>query len=286
MSSRPIWKGHISFGLISIPVSLYSAEQRSDVHFKLLDSRNHAHIRYERVNELTGEEVPWQEIVKAFEYDNGNYVILDEKELKKAEIENSQDIALMDFIDKKSLDSIYFEKPYYLVPNKSGEKGYVLLKEILKRTNKIGIAKVTIRSRQYLAALMPYATGLMLNLMRFAQEIRPIEEYEFPDEDLKKYKITAKEIDMAEQLVNSMTSKWNPKQYHDEYRDMLMKWIEKKAHGGKAVTAPSAEQPEPPKGGKVIDFMSLLKKSIDEKSKTKTNTHRTQKPASKKRKAS
>lgn len=266
--SRPIWKGNISFGLVNIPITLYSAEKTYDLHFKLLDSRNRARIHYERINDVTGTEVPWDEVVKAYEYDKGNYVILKDEDFKKAAPEHSQTIEIKDFVEQKSLDPLYFEKPYYLVPDKHAEKGFVLLRETLRRSKKIGIAKVVIRTREYLAALIPYQNALILNVLRFDQELRKPEEFELPKADIKKYKLSEKEIVMAENLVKSMTSKWNPKKYHDEYRDLLMSWIEKKLHG-KTVSPPKGKVKERKESAKVIDFMSLLKKSIAEKDKAK-----------------
>jgi len=169
---RPIWKGHISFGLVSIPVSLYSAEKRVDLHFHMLDSRNLKRIRYERVNDDTGKEVPWTQVVKAFEFDKNNYVILSDDDFKQAAPKAIKSIDIEDFTNLSDIDYLYFERPYYLVPDKSGEKGYVLLREGLKKTKKVGIAKVVIRAKQYLAAVMPGEYSLILNLLRFNQELR------------------------------------------------------------------------------------------------------------------
>lgn len=266
--ARPVWKGHISFGLINIPVTLYSAERRSDLHFRMLDSRDMARVRYERVNEETGEEVPWDEIVKGFEHDDGNYVVLDDEDFKRVAVEASQTVDLEGFVDEKAIDYVYFEKPYYLAPGKKSEKGYVLLRETLRRTRKIGIARVVIRTRQYLAALLPEGNVLVLNLLRYHQELRDLEDYNLPGDDLKVYKISKREIEMAEQLVESMADEWQPEKYHDEYRDALMKWIEKQAKTGKK-PAPEAETAEPEESGgaEVIDIMSLLKKSVRQSGK-------------------
>lgn len=262
--ARPVWKGHISFGLINIPVTLYSAEQRSDMHFRMLDSRNMAKVRYERVNEETGEEVPWNEIVKGFEYDDNNYVVLDDDDFKKVAVEATQTVDLEGFVDAKAIDYVYFDKPYYLVPGKKAEKGYVLLRETLRRTSKVGVAKVVIRTRQHLAALLAEGDALVLNLLRYHQELRSLDEYKLPGRDLKDYKLATREIDMAEQLVESMTVDWEPQQYHDEYRDALMKWIEQKARAGKkgAVVETETEEPAESGGAEIIDLMELLKKSV------------------------
>lgn len=257
---RAIWKGHISFGLVSIPVMLFAAERRSDLSFHLLDKRNRSKIHYARINDTTGQEVPWEEVVKAYEYDKGNFVVLEEKDFKNAAVESSQTIEIENFVPENSIDPIYFDKPYYLVPEKKGAKGYVLLREILRRSKKVGIAKVVIRTRQYLSALLVVGDALVLNLLRFSNELQSESQFEFPHESLKAYKISDKEIKIAERLVKAMTSTWKPKTYHDDYREALMKLIEKKEKG-----LPIKVKTVPVREAKVIDFMSLLKKSIAEK---------------------
>ena len=280
---RPIWKGHITFGLVSIPVNLQSAERRFELHFKMLDSRDKARIRYERVNEITGEEVPWEQIVKAYDYDDqGNYVVMNEEDFKRAAVEATQTIDIEDFVELQNIDSIYFDKPYYLVPGKGGEKGYALLRETLKKTKKIGIAKVVIRTRQYLAAVKPEDGALVLNILRFHQELIPPKELEKSQGDLKGVKINPKEVQMAEKLVQSMTSRWKPEKYHDEYRDALMHWIEKKAKSGGMVPAAELEASEvKSKGAEVIDIMSLLKKSIQRRGGKVSASEKEKKLASK-----
>ncbi len=271
--SRPIWKGSISFGLVNIPVTLYSAEKPTGLHFHLMDKRNHGRIRYERVNDKTGKEVPWDQIEKGYEFEKGNFVVVDEKELEKVAYENSQTVELEDFIDNNAIEPVYFDKPYYLIPSKQGEKGYFLLRETLLRSKKAGITRVVIRTRQYLAALIPYKNLLLLNLLRYNDQIRDAEEYDVPEGTLKSYKISSKEMDMAEKLVKSMSRKWNPKKYHDENRELLSQWIEGKIEKGESVSGHGKveEKAEPNgrakkgKSAQVIDFMSLLKKSLDEK---------------------
>lgn len=280
---RPIWKGQISFGLINIPIELYSAEKRSELHFKLLDSRNKAKVRYERINEETGEEVPWNEVVKAYELSKKNYVVLEEEDFQHAAIENTQTFEIEDFVARKSVDCSYFEKPYYLAPLKRGEKGYVLLREVLKKTEKVAIGKVVIRTRQYLAVLMVHDDVLILNLLRFADEIRNPAELNIPKGSIKKYKITAKEFEMADKLVESMTVDWNPEKYRDSYRESLMHWIEKKAKLGR-IPISAKKTAEEGKGAEIIDFMDLLKKSLkkDETKKPKKTKSPTTKSSKKK----
>lgn len=271
---RPIWRGQISFGLVNVPVSLYPATQKTELHFHLLDSRDMKRVRYERINEETGHEVPWNDVVKAYEYDKGNYVVMKESELKSAAAENTEIIQIENFIAIKDLDCIYFDKPYYLIPEPKAEKGYVLLREALIKTKTAGIAKVVIRTRQYLSVLMPYHGGLLLNLLHFAQEFRNIRDFDIPTEAISKYKISAQEIKIAEQLITAMIEPWDPSQYHDEYRDKLMHWIQQRIKTGKKTVS---HKPESVKPTKVIDFMSLLKKSVQQKGKTpaKARTHRT-----------
>jgi DNA end-binding protein Ku len=262
---RAIWKGSISFGLVNVPVALYPAENRTDLHFNLLDARNKAHVRYERVNEITGEKVPWSDIVRAYEYEDGNYVILEEDDFRRAAVESTQTVEIEDFVNREAIASIYFDKPYYLVPGKRGEKGYVLLRETLRRTGKAGIAKVVIRTRQYLAALVVEGNGLVLELLRFQHELRQPVEFELPGDNIEEYKISEKELVMAEKLVEAMSTDWQPENYRDDYQETLLKWIERKAREGTAAL-PSPEELETARisGAEVIDISELLKKSVQQ----------------------
>ena len=178
--ARPIWNGTISFGLLNVPVQIYSGERTVDLHFRMLDSRDRKPIRYERVNADTGEEVAWKDIVKAFEYKKGNYVVVPEQELRAAAPESTETVAIEVFVERDAISPTYFEKPYVLVPGKRAEKGYVLLRETLKKTGRMGIGKVVIRTRQYLCALLPQGNALMLNLMRFPQELVSPEQFDLP----------------------------------------------------------------------------------------------------------
>jgi DNA end-binding protein Ku len=285
--ARPIWNGTISFGLLNIPVQLFSGERSVDLHLRMLDGRTKAPIRYERVNSETGEEVPWKDIVKAFEYSKGSYVVIDEKDVKSAHPEATETVEIEAFVEHDSIDSRYFSKPYYLVPAKKAEKGYVLLRETLKKTRKIGIAKVVIRTRQYLAAVMPQENALLLNLMRFPQEIVESDDFAIPGDAPSKYRIAPKEIDMAESLVESMSTKWNPKDYKDDFREKLRDVIDKQiaAKGGKIIK-PEKAKPIPGATTNVVDFMSLLQKSLQEgKRKSPTKSPAKAPPKARKRKA-
>lgn len=261
--ARPIWKGSISFGLVNIPITLYSAEQKSELHFKLLDKRSKSEVHYQRVNEDTGQEVPWDQIVKGYKYEGGDYVLLDDEDFKRAAAEATQMIEISDFVDLSAIEFKYFEKPYYVVPGKKADKGYVLLREVLKRTGKVAISKVVIRTRQYLSALIPQQNAMILNILRYYQELREESEFNFPTGSIEQYKVTDRELQIAEMLVESMTSEWDPEKYHDEYNDALMEWIEKKAQAGGMVPAEQVA-PEVRETGKIVDMMELLKKSVEQ----------------------
>lgn len=264
--ARPIWNGTISFGLLNVPVQLFSGDRSVDLHFRMLDSRDKKPVRYERVNSDTGEEVPWKEIVKGFEYQKGSYVVIEEEEIRKAAPEKTETVEIEAFVERESINPMYFDKPYYLVPAKKAEKGYVLLREALKQTGKVGIARVVIRTRQYLGAMMPLDDALILNLMRFPQELVKPDEFSLPSGTTRSYRITPREVEMASQLLESMSAKWNPQDYKDEFRDRLRKIIDQhiaKQSGKKIKATKAAEQLEHAATTNVVDFMALLKRSLD-----------------------
>jgi DNA end-binding protein Ku len=264
--ARPIWNGTISFGLLNVPVQLYSGERSVDLHFRMLDSRDNSPVRYERVNSETGEEVPWKEIVKGFEYSKGSYVVIDEEDIRKAAPEATESVEIEAFVERAEIDPMYFEKPYYLVPGKKAEKGYVLLREVLAKTGKVGIARVVIRTRQYLAALSPRGDALMVDLMRFPQEIVKPDEFTLPKGNSKSYRVTPQEVAMATQLIEAMTKKWDPDDYKDQFRAQLRKIIDEQIarQSGKKVRAHKTEDTEPAEATtNVVDFMELLKKSLE-----------------------
>lgn len=270
--ARPIWTGTLSFGLLNVPVSLMPGERRVDLHFRMLDSRSNTPVRYERVNADTGEEVPWKEIVKAFEYQKGSYVVLEPKDIKSAAPEGRETVEVEAFVDAKAIGPEYFEKPYVLVPGKKAEKGYVLFRETLKRTGRIGIARVVIRTREYLAAVVPRDDALILMLLRYPQELVDTDDYKIPAGGISKYRISAKEMQMAEQLIESMSDDWKPADYRDEFRDRLRKVIEKRLKST-GVVNPSpdeeanADMPDNASTN-VVDFMALLQKSLASKKRT------------------
>lgn len=266
---RPLWNGSLSFGLLNIPMSLMPAERNVDLHFRMLDSRNNAPIRYERVNAETGEEVPWKDVARAFEYKKGSYVVLEPEDIQAARSESKEMVEIEAFVDAAALGPEYFEKPYVLVPSKKAEKGYVLLREILARTHRVGIARVVIRSREYLCAVVPREKTLYLLLLRYPQEMVDVSEYNIPDAAPSHYRISEKEMDMAEQLIEAMTAAWKASDYKDEYRVRLKKVIEKRMKS-KGVVTPVEREEEPAEEAatNVVDFMSLLQKSLSENLRT------------------
>src|SRR4249919_3045239 len=285
--ARPVWSGTLSFGLLNIPVNLMAGERRTDLSFRMLDSRNNAAVRYERVNAETGEEVPWKEIVKAYEYDKGSYVVLEPEDIKSAAPESHDAIEVEGFVDVNAIGPQYFEKPYVLVPAKKAEKGYVLLREALEKTGKIGIARVVIRTRESLCAVMPQGHALLLMMMRFPQELVDVNEYNIPEGARGDYRITPKELEFSEQLIETMATEWKPGDYQDEFRERLQKVIKERmqAHG---VVKREEDEHEPAEGAatNVVDFMSLLQQSIDRNKRTPARkTSETSAKATKKKSA-
>jgi DNA end-binding protein Ku len=259
---RSIWKGSISFGLVNIPVGLYSAEKRQEVQFHLLNKKDRSPIRYQRVSEKTGKEVAWDDIVRGYEYEEGHYVILSDEDLKRANPESTQTVDILDFVDAADIPSYYFDKPYYLGPDKKGAKSYALLRETLVHTGKVGIAKVVIRTRQYLSAVVPEGDVLVLNLLRFAHELRDASEIEVPH---GRAGVSDRELEMAEKLVDGMVSDWDPEKYRDSYESDLMTLIEKRVKSGDTA---AVETPVPKKDmGNVVDLMALLKRSVEDSGK-------------------
>ncbi len=267
--ARPIWKGYITFGLVNIPVVLYPAEKKFDIQFKLVDSRDKSRIRYVRINENTGEEVPWDKVAKGYEFEDHNYLLVKEEDIKSIAGENTKTITIEHFAHKNELNYMDFDKPYYLVPDEKGEKGYVILREALKDTKTVGIAKVMIHTRQYLAALMPYENALVLNLMHYHKEMRKPSEFDLPSDNLKAYKISHKELEIAEQVIDSMTTKWKPEDYHDEFREALDHWIEDKIRHEKPGAASKMKEAGGRRKGNVINFVDLLRRSLNQTKKTK-----------------
>lgn len=283
--ARGIWSGAISFGLLNIPVSVMSAKEEDRLSFKMLDTKNNSPIGYKQYNKKTGKEVDKKDIEKAYEYKKNQFVIITEEDFLKANPKATRTIDIEDFVELEEVDILLFEKPYYLVPGKNGEKGYVLLKKILEETKKVAIAKFVLRTKQHLVAVMPRGDYLILEMMRFSHEVQEIHEAEFLDDfELNKIKISPREMKAAKSLVDDMTAKWKPDQYKDTYQDELLKYIQKKIKKGDVEDVEEVEEVEDTDTN-VIDLMPFLQKSLkagaDKKTTKKTAKKATKKASSK-----
>src|SRR3989440_3096146 len=277
--ARAIWKGSISFGLVNIPIALYPATRREELKFRLLRKSDLSPVNYKRVAEKDGKEVAWDEIVKGYEYEKGKYIVLKEEDFQRVDLEATQTVDIQDFVDQEEIDPIFFYKPYYLEPQKGGDKAYALLRDSLKEKKKVGIAKVVIKTREYLAGVKPEDGALVLELMHFADELVDTSKLDLPN----KVEVGKRELHMASALVDSMSSKWNPEKYKDDYKEALMEVIEEKVEaGGKEIEEKPKKAPKPTK---VIDLDSVLQKSLDQtgaKKKTAAKSRRKQKQPAKK----
>jgi DNA end-binding protein Ku len=254
---RAIWSGAIGFGLVNIPVRIFSATQDSNLDLDMLDKKDHAKIRFKRVNEDSGKEVSWENIVKAYDY-KGKYVVLEEDDFKKASPEKSKTIEITEFVKESEIESIYYETPYFLEPQKSGQRAYVLLREGLKKSSKVGLGNFVMRTKESLCVLKPMENVILLQRIRFAEEIRNINDLDIPG----KATIKAGEMQMAMALIDQLTGKFDITKYKDTYTDQLLKLIHAKAKGRKL-------QPSPLRivHSKSKDLMSQLKESLQTKKK-------------------
>ncbi|HEY7001739.1 MAG TPA: Ku protein [Candidatus Udaeobacter sp.] len=277
--ARAIWKGSISFGLVNIPIALYPATRREELRFRLLRKSDLSPVNYKRVAEKDGKGVPWDQIVKGYEYAKGKYVVLKDEDFDRVDLEATQTVDIQDFVHQEEIDPMFFYKPYYLEPQKGGDKAYVLLRDALKDSNKVGIAKVVIKTRQYLAGVKPEDGALVLELMHFADELADPAKLHVP----KKAEVGKREMNMARSLIDSMSSKWDPEKYKDDYREALMEVIEEKVEaGGKEIEEKPKKAPKPTK---VIDLVSVLQKSLDQtgsKKKATSKSRRKKKQPAKK----
>jgi len=254
---RQLWKGAIRFGLVHVPVSLYPAEERQELSFTMLDKRDMSPVGYKRYNKNTGDEVAFEDIVKGYEVEKGQYVTLEKEDFKKANVEATQTVDIVGFVGNHDIPPFYLESPYYLAPDKHGDKGYALLREVLDKQHKWALATVVIRTRQHIAVVYPRDNVLVLNTLRYQNELKPAKGLEVP-KDLKDARVQPNEMKMAERLIDDMTMKWDPKEFHDTYRDDLLKLIEEKA-AGHTRKMPKANAP---KEADVIDFAKLLERSL------------------------
>jgi DNA end-binding protein Ku len=258
-----IWTGSISFGLVNIPVSLVTAEQRDELDFTLLDKRDSSPIGYQKISKRTGKPVPGDRIVRGVEQAKGRYVIVNDADLRRASPERTQRIDILAFTEAAAIPPLYFDRPYYLEPARGGDRGYALFREALRRSGKVAVASVVVKTRQHLAAVLVHERVLVLDVLRYAAELRDPAKLRVPGSTLKALRISDRELKMAERLVAEMTEDWNPTRYHDEYRDELLAFIKKRGRAGQTTAAPEPEEePAKPKRGDIIDIAELLKRSL------------------------
>lgn len=267
--AHALWKGTINFGLVSMPVELVVADQTHSIDLDMLDKRDQNPIKYKRYNAATHREVNWNNIVKGFKTESGEYVVLTDKDIKSANPKATQTIDIQNFVDVRDVNVAYFEKPYFIKPLKGGEKPYSLLYKTLMKTGKVGIATVVIRTKQHLAALISNDGMLMLELLRFSDELRSRKDIE-----INHPKVSSSELKMASELVASMTAEWDPKQYKNTYKQDIMKMIRYKIKHGKTYTPEVLEDESDLQSGKVVDLMPLLKKSLEGKKKKRRGVKR------------
>jgi DNA end-binding protein Ku len=252
---RPIWSGAISFGLVNVPVKLVGAVSPKDVRFNQLEAGTGARIKQKRVSAVTGEEVPFEQIVKGYEISPDNYVVIEPQELEALDPKATRSIEIEDFVDLDQIDPLYFERPYYLVPDKGGAKAYALLLEAMKESQKVGIARLVLRTKQYLAAIRPLGDALVLETLLYPDEVTLPDEIEgLPRDDVE---IQDRELKIARQLIESLSTEFEPENYRDEYRERVLELIEQKAEGKQIVTQPATEEPT-----KVVDLMAALEASL------------------------
>ncbi|MET3179877.1 UNVERIFIED_ORG: DNA end-binding protein Ku [Variovorax guangxiensis] len=264
---RVLWKGAISFGLVHIPVALYSATVDHGIDFDWLDKRTMDPVGYKRINKKTGREIAREQIVKGIEYESGEYVVLSDKEIAAAYPKTTQTIEIETFVPANGIPFVYLERPYYVAPINRGAKVYALLRETLQRSGRVGVARVVIQTRQHLAALVPVGPGLVLNLLRWGADIRPWTDLPLPSEDAKKAGLRPRELEMAKELVEDMSADWDPEEFRDEFKDEILRLVDRKVKAGQTETV---TQPEPQegeqagegRGAKVIDLTELLKRSL------------------------
>ncbi len=258
-----IWKGAISFGLVHVPVQLYPATQSEKVGFNLLDKRSIDPIGYKQINKRTGKEVTRDNIVRGFEYEKAKYVVLSDEEIRSANPESTQTVDILAFVDAPDISFLYLDTPYFLTPDRKGEKVYALLREAMKASGKIGVASVVLHNKQHLAALIPVGPVLALNTLRWAAEVRDFDEFKLPAEGAKKAGITTRELDMAKKLIEDMSDTWDPSKYHDTFRDDIMALVDRKIRAGKTEEITEIEAPhEARQSADILDLSDLLKRSL------------------------
>ncbi len=267
INHRGLWSGSISFGLVNVPVELYSAKDGEQLKFNMLDRRDHARIGYKQINKSTKKEIARSDIVKGYEYEKDQYVIITDEDFKRANVKATQTIEIEDFVQLSEIDVLYFETPYYVVPKKGGEKGYSLLRQVLEKGEKAGVGKIVIHQKQHLGALIVRDNYIVFEILRFADQVLALKKGDVLGHDIAEAKISSREMQIAEQLVESLTSKWDPEKYRDTYHDDILKLINKKIKTGKTTTAlteedQAVEEDQSSSTSNVVDLSSLLKKSL------------------------
>jgi DNA end-binding protein Ku len=251
-----MWKGAIAFGLVNIPVELHTAVRDNRPHFRLLHAEDESPVKYERVCQEEGKPVAWDDLVKGYEYEKGRFVVLTKDDFKAAALEKTKTIDILDFVDPEDVDDRYFETPYYLTPGKGADRAYALLREAIRKSGRIGIAKVILRDVQHLAAVQAIGDALVVTMMRFADELADTSEFRFPTPK----DVRGKELEMALALVENLSADWEPEKYTDEYRENLMRLIHAKIKGRK----PKLKEEERPHEADVVDLMERLQRSLAE----------------------
>jgi DNA end-binding protein Ku len=269
--ARAMWKGSLAFGLVNIPVELYSAVRDHRPKFRLLHGKDESPVHYERVCQAEGRPVAWEDLVKGYEYERGQFVVLTKDDFKTAALEKTKTLDILDFVDPKEVDERYFETPYYLQASKGADRSYALLREAIRESGKIGIAKIILRDSQHLASVEVIGDALVLTMMRFADELADLDDFKFP----KSEGIRAAELKMAIQLVENLSAKWEPEKYTDEYRDNLMRLIQAKIKGRK----PKLVERETPRQAEVVDLMERLRASLEGKGSRSARSHSPRSPA-------
>ena len=265
-SKRVLWKGAISFGLVHIPIALHAATQEQSLDFDWLDKRSMDPVGYKRINKKTGEELDAENIVKGIACEDGRYVIITPEEIAAAYPKTTQTIEIESFVEADAVPFVYFERPYYIAPISKADKVYALLREVLKKTGKVGLARVVIQTKQHLALLVPAGDALVLNLLRWGNEIRSSETLDLPAGGVDGAGLSAKEMQMGEQLVEDMTSDWQPEQFTDRFRDQILKLVETKVQAGDTAAVASLEGMEPADAGATVyDLTELLRRSLEKK---------------------
>jgi DNA end-binding protein Ku len=255
--ARPLWKGAITFGLVSIPIEVHTAVRDRQLRFHLLTAKDKTRVKYERISEKTQKPVGWDDLVKGYEYSKGRYVVLTPEDFEAAALEKTRTIDILDFVKADEIDDRFFEKPYYVTPGTGGDRAYVLLRETIRETGRTGIAKFVLRDRQHLAALEVINDALVLTTLRFADELVPASAYDFPAAKSQR----PAELKTAKMLVEELASEWDPEKYTDDYRQNLLRIIQAKQKGQEAKLEAEPEE----RASNVVDLMERLRKSLEER---------------------